>query len=89
MDEWGVFLTITAIVSFLLAVGGPTVYVVKTLVKVNTVLDRLQKDVDTDRAQSLEGYRKLWEHNDKQDAQIAAHDRELYGIKLLLDAEPD
>lgn len=89
MTEWGVFLVITSIVGFLLAVGGPAVYVVKTLVKITTVLDRMQKDVDENRDKSVEAYRELWEHNDKQDAQIAEHDREIYGLKMLLDADPN
>ena len=89
MNEWNVFLTIAAIVSFLLAIGGPVVYTVKTLAKVTTTLDRLQKDMEDEKKQSIDAYRKLWEHNDKQDAEIAKHDREIYGIKLLLEADPN
>ena len=89
MSEWGVVEVLIALMGLIAIVVGAVVYIVSSLTKVSEINAHLKEELTNDRAVNIEAHKKLWDRIDKQDDKIAEHDKEIYGIKMMLDAEPD
>ena len=89
MTEWGVVQVIIALVGLIAVIVGMVVYVVSTLTKVNETNVHLQQEITNERDLNIEAHKKIWDRIDRQEATLADHETKLYGIKVLLDAEPD
>ena len=89
MNEWGVVQVIIALVGLIAVVVGMVVYVVSTLTKVSEVSAHLKEEITNERDLNIEAHKKIWERIDRQDDKIAEHDKEIYGIKMLLDSDPN
>lgn len=84
MNEWGVFLVISAVAGFLVAVITPITKLTQSITKLTVVVDRLGNDMEEQKKQSVESHNKLWSHNDDQDAKLNDHETR---IQLLEKAE--
>ena len=89
MNQWGVVEVIIALVGLIAVVVGMVVYVVSTLTKVSETNVHLQQEITNERELNIEAHKKIWDRIDRQERTIAEHDKEIYGIKMMLDAEPD
>lgn len=77
MTEWGVFLVIVAVVGFLVTIITPITKLTQSITKLTVVVDKLCKDMDSHKKQSIESHDKLWAHNDRQDERINDHETRL------------
>ena len=77
MTEWGVFLVISGIAGFLVAVITPITKLTQAITKLSVVVDRLSDDMDDQKKQNVESHNKLWAHNDEQDARLNDHETRL------------
>lgn len=89
MNEWGVVQVIIALVGLIAVVVGMVVYVVSTLTKVSEVSEHLKTEIASERELNIEAHKKIWARIDEQERTIAEHDKQIYGLKLMIDAEPD
>ena len=89
MDEWGVVVVIVTLMGMIGVVVGAVVYIVSSITKVTETSVHLQQEIVNERDLNIEAHRKIWERIDRQEAKIADHEKEIYGIKMMLDAEPD
>lgn len=77
MTEWGVFLALGLILSFVAGVVAPITKLTQSITRLTVVLDQVTKDVETLKKQGVEGNGKLWAHSDEQDARINDHETRL------------
>ena len=71
MSEWAVFGVILTIVGFLATVIAPVVSLTHAITHLSVVVDNLGKDMAEMRKANTESKRKLWEHNEEQDAKLS------------------
>lgn len=74
MTEWGVFLVIGSVVSFLACVISPITKLTQSITKLSVVVDQLTKDMETSKQQSEKSHEELWEHVHGNDAKLADHE---------------
>ena len=79
--EWTVFEVLAAIVALFASVGVPIIRLNASITKLNVTLERTEKDVAVNREQieeqrkaARESHKRLWDHADKQDAQLQDHE---------------
>ena len=89
MTEWGVVGVIVTLVGLITIVVAAVVYIVTAITKITETNVHLQQEIAGERELNIEAHRKIWSRIDDQEKAIAEHDKQIYGIKLLLDAEPD
>ena len=88
MNEWTVVTVIIALVGLFLTVGNPIIKLNSNIVKLNLSVDALREKTDAQasdlkdfEAHAHESHRRLWEHNDKQDKQLAEHEARIIGLE--------
>lgn len=81
MTEWGVFGVIVALVGLFLAVGAPVLTLNSSITKLNVRLDHMEKraqeidrEIEKQRQAAHESHRRIWAHNDEQDATLNDHE---------------
>ena len=81
MNEWTVITVIIALVGLGVTIGGPLLKLNTAITTLTVALGDLRGDVNkntTDAAdhkkESHESHKRLWEHEGKQDKQIANHE---------------
>ncbi len=77
MTQWEIVTVIVTPVGLFAAVGAPVLKLNSTITKLQTVLDELKADFNAQTAKNSEGHRRLWEHNEKQDARLDEHEKRL------------
>lgn len=77
MTEWGVVGVIIALVGLLATLIKPIVNLTKTITRLTVVVDRLEKGQNDQRNDAHAAHKRLWDHNDEQDKQIADHERRI------------
>ena len=70
MTEWGALGVIITVVGFLATVITPVINLTKSITKLTVVVESLSKDMDSQR----NGTKRLWDHNDEQDAKLYDHE---------------
>lgn len=78
---WEIFLGIAALLSFVIAITGPILKLNTSITKLNASVDVLKEAIDRIDADNEEGHKRLWKHNDEQDALIAEHSKKLSNIE--------
>lgn len=86
LNEWGVFGVLAAIVGLFLSVGAPALKLNATITRLQSSLENLQKDIDDVSKKNTESHRRLWIHNEKQDAIINDHDGRIERLEGRVDA---
>lgn len=81
MTEWGVVGVIIAVVGLIVTICGPLVKLISSISKLNTTIEILGKTVREMETSSHESHKRLWEHNEVQDKQIANHETRLQIIE--------
>ena len=80
MNEWDVFLAIAALAGLFVTVGVPIIKLNTTIAKINTTLCMLQTQHTKDEEQNQAAHRRIWEHNDEQDAMLSEHRMRLHDL---------
>ena len=70
MTEWGVFLVIAAVASFLAGVITPITKLTQSITKLTVVVENLVRDMEAQRGST----KRLWAHNDEQDEKLHDHE---------------
>ena len=89
MNEWGVVGVLVTLMGLIAIIVAAVVYIVSSITKIMETNVHLQQEITNERDLNIEAHKKIWDRIDRQEAKLADHEKELYGIKVLLDAEPD
>lgn len=74
MTEWGVFLVITALLSFVVAVVAPVLKLNTTITKLNSTMERLREKLDDLTVDNKAAHRRMWEKIDGHEERIDNHE---------------
>ena len=77
MTEWGVFLALGVIVSFLAGVITPITKLTKSITELTVALRQVTKDVEELKTATNDQHNELHAHNEQQDAKIQDHETRL------------
>ena len=69
-----------ALVGLGAAIIRPIVSLTSSITKLTTVVDRLQKDVESLTSKNSDSHRRLWEHSSGQDAKIEDHEKRIAAL---------
>lgn len=64
---------ILALFGAFLTIGTPVLKLNSTIIKLQAMLENMQKNFDSVTAKNTESHRRLWEHIDGQDRKIEEH----------------
>lgn len=81
MTEWGVFLVIAALVSFIVAIITPMIKLNTTITKLTIKLDHLEKVFTESVRHTTKATERLWSKNDEQDKILGDHERRIQHIE--------
>ena len=74
MDEWGVVGVLVVVAGLFLSVGAPVIRLNSTLTKLSTLVEAVQSRQDRQERDNTDSHRRLWKHNDEQDATLNDHE---------------
>lgn len=89
MNEWGVVGVLVTLLGMIAVITGAVVYIVSSITKVTETCVHMQQEIANERDLNIESHKKIWGRIDKHDNMLAEHDKEIYGIKMMLDSDPD
>jgi len=70
MTEWTVVSVLIAVAGSFLAVGRPVIALNSTIIKLQTMVERLVKETDEYRASNSQSHRRIFETLEKHDGRI-------------------
>lgn len=79
--EWQVFLVLAEVVGLAVLVGKPVLALNKTITEFNTELRHMTQRVDRLEENKREAHERLWEHNSRQDAELADHESRIWVLE--------
>lgn len=82
---WEIFLGITALLSFVIAITGPMLKLNTSITKLNSSVDVLKEAIDKIDQDNEKSHKRIWEHNDEQDKLIADNIRRISNIEHTMD----
>lgn len=82
MTEWGVFLVIVALASFVIAIVTPLLKLNTTITKLISKIDVLGKDFDEMELKNHRARERIWQHNEKQDDAIDNHEIRITSLEI-------
>ena len=74
MNEWNVVGVLVVVAGLFLSVGAPVIRLNSTLTKLSTLVEGLRDRQARQEQSNAEGHRRLWKHNDEQDATLTDHE---------------
>ena len=77
MNEWGVVLVISALLGLFAILAKPMISLTQAITKLTTTVEGIKADFDSMSVKNTESHRRIWEHNEDQDAQLADHDKRI------------
>lgn len=78
---WEIFLGIAALITFVIAVTGPMIKLNTSITKLNASVDVLKDAIDRIDADNEESHKRIWKHNNEQDALLAEHTKKISNIE--------
>lgn len=86
--EWNVVGVIVTLVGLAAAVGGPVLKLNASITRLTTLLQAIEQRLDAletgakeQRTHAAESHRRIWAHNDEQDATLADHETRLWVLE--------
>ena len=74
MNEWNVVGVLVVVAGLFLSVGAPVIRLNSTLTKLSTLVEAVQSRQDRQERDNTNSHRRLWKHNDEQDATLTDHE---------------
>ena len=74
MTEWGVITVIAALVALGAAICGPIIKLNTSIARLTTTMENVAERLDRLDEDNHNSHKRLWEHNDQQDDQLAGHE---------------
>lgn len=88
MTEWSIVEVIVVLIGLFVTVGKPMVNNTKAMTELNCSLKQLtdqqketQDELEEFKDKNTESHRRLWKHNEQQDAKLNEHDKEIMLLK--------
>ncbi len=78
---WEIFLGITALFGFIIAVMTPIVKLNTSITKLNTALEMLHGSMGRLESDNSDSHKRMWAHNESQDKVIKNHETRLSNIE--------
>ena len=75
--EWTVVTVLIAVAGLFGAVGAPVIRLNSTIARLNVMLEQMKQDMAQQKLSAREAHRRLWAHNDAQDASLADHEQRI------------
>ena len=82
---WEIFLGIVALVGFIITVMTPIIKLNTSITKLNVALESLQTSMNKIDNDNTESHKRIWNHNDSQDALIENHEKRISDIEHTMD----
>ena len=82
---WEIFLGIVALIGFIISVMTPIIKLNTSITKLNVALEALQTSMNKIDNDNTESHRRIWNHNDNQDALIEDHEKRISNIEHTMD----
>lgn len=73
MNEWAVVGVIVVLVGLFATVGAPIIKLISSITKLTVTVDNLRENVESFTRRNTDAHRRLWDHNEKQDAELNDH----------------
>lgn len=80
MTDWDVAKDIIILLGLIVTVTGPLLKLNTSITQLKTLLDNVVKQVQDNDKNNTESHRRLWQHNDTQDATLQQHERRLHDL---------
>ena len=80
MSEWDVVTIIIAIVGLFFSVGKPIIKLNTNITKLNENLKATQNDQLKYEKDNHDAHKRIWDHNEKQDAVLEEHRMRLHDL---------
>lgn len=74
MNEWSVVGVLVVVVGLFLSVGAPVIQLNSTITKLSTLVQSIQDRQARQERDNTDSHRRLWRHNDEQDATLNDHE---------------
>ena len=82
---WEIFLGIVGLGGFNISVMTPIIKLNTSITKLNVALETLQTSMNKIDNDNTESHRRIWNHNDSQDALIENHEKRISDIEHTMD----
>ena len=74
MNEWNVVGVLVVVAGLFLSVGAPVIRLNSNLTKLSTLVEAVQSLQYRQERDNTDSHRRLWKHNDEQDAALNDHE---------------
>ena len=82
---WEIFLGIISLVSFLIALVTPLMKLSKSMTELSVNVKNLNDSMDNFVINNTESHRRIWQHNEEQDAKMDNHENRITKIETKID----
>lgn len=82
---WEIFLGIVALIGFVITVMTPIIKLNTSITRLNVALESLQSSMTRIENDNTESHRRIWLHNDNQDALLENHEKRISDIEHTMD----
>lgn len=72
---------LVTLVGLFFTVGKPIIELNKNITTLNVTVQQNSKDIAEQQQKAHDSHQKLWEHNSRQDTQIADHEKRIYAME--------
>lgn len=77
MNEWTIVTTIVVIVGLIVTVTTPLLKLNTSITQLRSLIENVVKRVDD----NTESHRRIWKHNDEQDALLQNHELRIHDLE--------
>lgn len=77
MNEWSVVLVISALLGMGVIICKPVVSLTQAITRLTSTAQQLDEKIDDINSKNHDSHKRLWDHNEEQDAQLVEHDKRI------------
>lgn len=81
MTEWGVIIVIVTLVGLMATIIPPIVRLTRAITELTSTVKFMETQVSKLTADNDKSHQRIWDHNDKQDAQLDDHEKRIFGLE--------
>lgn len=80
MNEWDIVSVLVVVIGLFLSVGAPIIKLNTNITKLNENLKATQNDQIKYEKDNHDAHKRIWQHNEKQDAELEEHRMRLHDL---------
>lgn len=73
MNEWAVVGVIVVLAGLFITLGAPIIKLISSITKLTVTMENTRDELSSFARRNTDAHRRLWDHNEKQDAEIMDH----------------